>query len=60
MLNMLGQHHPLWRAVDTLLFTGSEILMAVTCVGGPYLLGGTWEKSTFGIAGIRCYALVLL
>jgi hypothetical protein len=38
---MLGRHHPLGRAMGKLLFAGSEMLMALTCFGGPYLLGGT-------------------
>ena len=37
----LRQHPRMRSAMDALLFTGSELIMAFTCVGGPVLLGGT-------------------
>jgi hypothetical protein len=43
-------------AASLMLFTGSELLMAITCVGGPILLCGTCKtvvKTTFHIVAVE-------
>jgi hypothetical protein len=44
-VSKLRQNPSMRNAMDTILFTGAELIMAVTCVGGPIILGGTWKRT---------------
>jgi hypothetical protein len=52
-VSRLREHPSMRSAMDTIIFTGCELIMAATCVGGPIILGGTLKrtaKTTFKIS----------